>query len=121
MILSKSSVFASCLNERYTVQIQVESSPGLEIPSFLKLPLVLEYGLNMPNPIQELRWDDDGIHATLSFNQEPFDTFVPWNSVVAMTAKGLDAIVLWKRHSTNIPVLSVPPSNKPKSTLSIVK
>ena len=121
MILSKSSVFASCLNDGYTVQVQVESSPGLELPSFLKLPLILEYGLNMPNPIQELHWGEDGIHATLSFNQEPFDTFVPWNSVVAMTAKGLDAIVLWKRHSTSTPMLSVPPPDKSKPTLSIVK
>ena len=121
MILSKCNVFSGCLNDGYTVQIQVESSPGLKIPSFLKLPLVLEYGLNMPNPIQELHWDENGIHATLSFNREPFDTFVPWESVVGMTGKGLDAVVLWKRQSSNNPPLSNTLSPKPKPTLSIVR
>ena len=121
MTLSKSDVFASCLNDGYVVQMQVESCPGLEIPPFLELPIVLEYGLNMPNPIQKLRWDENGIHAILSFNQEPFNTFIPWDSIVAMTGKGLDAIVLWKGQSANKPLPSGAPADKPKSTLSIVR
>src|ERR1700690_3102192 len=55
--------------------------PEIYTPGHL---LVLEYGLSMPNPISNFKVDDDGIYATLSFNQTPTDTFVPWFTVVAI-------------------------------------
>jgi stringent starvation protein B len=43
--------------------------------------LVLQYGQNMPIPIPDLRVDDLGITATLSFSRTPHRTFVPWTAV----------------------------------------
>ena len=43
--------------------------------------LVLQYGQNMPIPIPDLRVDDQGITATLSFSRTPHRTFVPWTAV----------------------------------------
>ena len=43
--------------------------------------LVLQYGQNMPIPIPDLKVDDDGITATLSFSRTPHRTFVPWTAV----------------------------------------
>src|SRR6476659_2426032 len=41
----------------------------------------LDYGYHFAPPIPDLTIDDDGIHATLSFNRLPFQTFVPWSAV----------------------------------------
>jgi hypothetical protein len=41
----------------------------------------LDYGYHFAPPIPDLMVDDDGIHATLSFNRLPFQTFVPWSAV----------------------------------------
>jgi hypothetical protein len=41
----------------------------------------LDYGHHFSPPIPDLIVDDDGIHATLSFNRAPFQTFVPWSAV----------------------------------------
>jgi stringent starvation protein B len=43
--------------------------------------LVLQYGQNMPIPIPDLKVDDEGITATLSFSRTPHRTFVPWSAV----------------------------------------
>jgi stringent starvation protein B len=52
---------------------------------FKKQPqLVLQIGLNMPVPIQDLHVDDDGLSCTLSFNRSPFHCMVPWAAVYAM-------------------------------------
>jgi hypothetical protein len=49
--------------------------------------LVLEIGWNMPVPAPDLRIDDGGISATLSFNRSPFFCVVPWASVFAIVGK----------------------------------
>jgi hypothetical protein len=51
--------------------------------------IVLEYGLDMPVPIDDLRTTDEGVFATLSFDRSPFSTFVPWESVIAMAGDDL--------------------------------
>jgi hypothetical protein len=43
--------------------------------------LRLDYGYGFQPPIPDLAVDDDGISATLSFNRQPFRTFVPWAAV----------------------------------------
>lgn len=41
----------------------------------------LNYGYHFSPPIPDLVVDDDGIHATLSFDRRPFGTFVPWSAI----------------------------------------
>jgi hypothetical protein len=43
--------------------------------------LRLDYGYGFEPPIPDLTVDDLGISATLSFNRQPFRTFVPWAAV----------------------------------------
>lgn len=56
---------------------------GVELPDrLLGSPNVrLDYGYGLVPPIPDLAVDEDGIHATLSFNRVPFKTFVPWEAV----------------------------------------
>jgi stringent starvation protein B len=56
---------------------------GVEVPDEFAVNrhLVLQYGQNMPIPIPDLKVDDDGITATLSFSRTPHRTFVPWSAV----------------------------------------
>jgi hypothetical protein len=44
----------------------------------------LDFGLDMPRPIDDLEVSDDGIRATLSFSCEPVPVFVPWAAVNTM-------------------------------------
>ena len=54
-------------------------------PWFKRQPqLVLQVGLDMPVPIADLRVDEQGVQATLSFNRTPFLCVVPWASVFAL-------------------------------------
>lgn len=60
--------------------------PGVDVPPHLRgVPAqALRYGINMPNPIPDLRLEADGIRATLSFATVPTATFIPWDAVFAM-------------------------------------
>ena len=60
---------------------------GVAVPEWFRSQprLVLQYGFNMPVPIADLKVDERGISATLSFRQTPFATFVPWAAVFAMS------------------------------------
>ena len=55
----------------------------VQVPDHLKgeARLVLQYGANMPVPIDDLLVSEDGIRATLSFNRQPCETVIPWSSV----------------------------------------
>ena len=57
--------------------------PGVMLPSrFLgEAHLRLDYGYGFAPPIADLIVDDEGVRATLSFNRQPFATFVPWSAV----------------------------------------
>jgi hypothetical protein len=46
--------------------------------------LVLQIGMGMAVPIRDLRVDEHGVVATLSFNRSPFTCHVPWRSVFAL-------------------------------------
>jgi hypothetical protein len=56
------------------------------VPSWLasQPQLVLQIGLDLPEPIPDLRVDDDGVYGTLSFNRAPFTCVVPWEAVFAL-------------------------------------
>ena len=73
------------LLERSSVYVHLD--PRLDnvvVPVWFKkqAQLVLQVGMNMPVPIPDLRFDDDGMSCTLSFNRAPFFCVVPWASGV---------------------------------------
>jgi len=53
------------------------------IPEYLKtaVQVAFDYGAALAKPTTDAVIDDDGIHATLSFDQTPFYTSVPWSAV----------------------------------------
>ena len=78
------------LLERSSVYVHLDPRRGdVVVPVwFKKQPqLVLQVGMNMPVPIPDLRFDDDGVSCTLSFNRAPFFCVVPWSSVFAMVGE----------------------------------
>jgi hypothetical protein len=64
--------------------------PGVVLPGVLPtLPIVvLTYGPALPVPVVDLRLEETGIGATLSFNRVPSPTFVPWDAVWALAGPG---------------------------------
>jgi stringent starvation protein B len=78
------------LLERSSVYVHLDPrQDSVEVPAmFKKQPqLVLQVGMNMPVPIPDLRFDDDGMSCTLSFSRTPFFCVVPWASVFAMVGE----------------------------------
>jgi hypothetical protein len=62
--------------------------------------LVLTYGANMAIPIVDLQLTKAGISATLSLDQQPCFTFIPWEAVYCVNnADGLG--VLYKEEVPN--------------------
>lgn len=61
--------------------------PGVEIPSWYRgtVQVVLHVGLDMPVPIPDLRFTDEGMSATLRFDgRHFFKCVVPWTAVFAL-------------------------------------
>jgi stringent starvation protein B len=78
------------LLERSSVYVHLDPrQDAVHVPAwFKKQPqLVLQVGMNMPVPIPDLRFDDDGMSCTLSFNRAPFFCVVPWSCVFAMVGE----------------------------------
>ncbi len=62
--------------------------PGVELPAPLReggAPVPLEIGRRMPLPIPDLRLDDEGIEATLSFARTPHLCRLPWSAIVQVS------------------------------------
>jgi len=59
---------------------------GLVVPPWLRYQesLVLQFGLNLPIPIHDLKVDDAGIRGTLSFSRTPVFCNIPWPRVFAL-------------------------------------
>jgi hypothetical protein len=60
--------------------------PEVQLPEYLRQQphLILQYGYNMPVPIADLKIDEKGLWATLSFQRTPHATFIPWAAVFAV-------------------------------------
>jgi hypothetical protein len=63
---------------------------GVTLPARLRTraPVTLDYDQEPAIPIEDLKADDAGVSATLSFDRSPFSTFVPWTAVLAMAPTG---------------------------------
>ena len=102
----KRNFFEEALGQWPVVQVHFLDHPGLRVPKPCRptnrlitvgseqaigmVPVMFEYGLDLPVPIPDLKITDEGISATLSFSREPHPTFVPWEAVVKIGRKLMD-------------------------------
>jgi stringent starvation protein B len=80
---TKRDAFLAFLGEGW-VSIHLDARrTGVRVPDELAANrhLVLQYGRSMPIPIPDLRVDEAGVSATLSFSRVPHETFVPWGAI----------------------------------------
>jgi len=80
---SKRDVMLALL-EHAEAQVHLDARrDGVMLPPKLRASsnVRLDYGYALVPPIPDLKVDEDGIRATLSFNRAPFETFVPWTAV----------------------------------------
>ncbi len=80
---SKKEVMLALL-ERAEARVHLDARhDGVQLPERFRSEahLRLDYGYGFQPPIPDLTIDDAGITATLSFNRQPFKTFVPWSAV----------------------------------------
>jgi hypothetical protein len=80
---SKKEVMLALL-ERAEARVHLDARrDGVVLPERLLADghVRLNYGYHFSPPIPDLVVDDDGIHATLSFDRRPFGTFVPWSAI----------------------------------------
>jgi hypothetical protein len=76
-----------------SVRIFVRRHPGVVVPEHVADQhwrscgyLCLEYGLDMPVPVEGLVVDELGVRAVLSFDRMSHETLVPWAAVVAVAS-----------------------------------
>jgi len=79
----RKQIFLAMLQEG-PVAVLVAAHKEVVVADTVAMPCVLHYGLNMPVPIPNFQITDQGIVAILSFNRTPWETFVPWEAVVAI-------------------------------------
>jgi hypothetical protein len=118
MNLDKLSIFEAGLNDGM-VEVHVIKTSDLVAPAFLVFPCMFVYGLNLPNPIPDLTCDQQGIRATLSFNQTPHLTFVPWAAVLCIVLAEKGIAVSWKPDRSINVALPGPPARKKPSLKSV--
>lgn len=80
----KDEALRELLRTHHSVYVHFDSRrAGVLVPEQLRgnpqLSLVL--GLNLPVPVKDLLIDNKGWSAKLSFNQAPYNVFVPWEAV----------------------------------------
>ena len=94
VMASKREDIERALAEFHSVFVAVGYCVGLVVPDAIpqvspEVRMVLEYGLDMPRPIEDLQVDNAGIHATLSFGGLGWHkTFVPWEAVLGLRCEG---------------------------------
>jgi hypothetical protein len=59
---------------------------GVVVPDRYKqsYQLVLQFGRDLPIPIEDLSFHEDRLEATLTFDQRPFSCTIPWQSIFFM-------------------------------------
>ena len=80
----------------YRVMVLVRYHPLAVLPGHLRsdewiagtTAIPLEYGLDMPVPIDDMRITKNGVSATLSFSRIPLETYVPWEAMILI--EGVD-------------------------------
>lgn len=80
--------FEAALASCFAVQLCFVRHRDLLVPEFA-MPgpagfSIFEYGLHLHLPIPDLKIDERGVTATLSFARFPYPTHVPWEAVVGI-------------------------------------
>ncbi len=85
---SKRHAFLAFLGDAWASLHLDARRPGVVVPAPFssQAHLVLQYGRNMPIPIDALEVTDAGVSATLSFSRVPHRTYIPWSAVYAITS-----------------------------------
>lgn len=106
---AKRTVFEQWLQDFSTVSVIIDPKHTSGLPTCLQAEpqISLEYGLNMPIPIDDLKISEVGIDATLSFDRTPHAVFVPWDAVGAIYTSAGD-IVVWPTDAPEDFVVPVP-------------
>jgi hypothetical protein len=132
---SKQEAFLSLLKEGW-VSLHLDArSEGVVVPApFSSQPhLALQYGYNMPIPIEDLEVTPAGVSASLSFSRIPHRTYVPWSSVYLITSTNGTGVLYQedvpadvalsligdpeKTNSLSTPISSRPRRSAPSATL----
>lgn len=86
-LMTKLGAMNELLRTHHSIYVHLDSRrAGVIVPKDLVQPqLCFQLGLNLtPFPVRDLKIDDVGFHATLTFNRTPFTVFVPWTAVFAV-------------------------------------
>lgn len=80
---SKQEAFTAFLQDGWVTVYIDARRPGVSVPDHLRneARLVLQYGLNMPVPVEDLEVTEGGVKATLSFARQPHKTLIPWTAI----------------------------------------
>lgn len=93
----KSDILEGLLGDYAVVQVWLDSHDpeAVVLPNKLMKQdaVVLELGLNLPVPINDLYVGDGGFRATLSFDHRPFEVTVLWDAVYMFSVKGEGGVV----------------------------
>ena len=111
---SKRDAFNAFFGEGW-VSIHLDARrEGVDVPDEFAVNrhLVLQYGQNMPIPIPDLKVDDEGITATLSFSRTPHRTFVPWSAVYIVACNDGRGILYYEDVPEDVSFVARPIDNK---------
>jgi stringent starvation protein B len=103
------------LLERAEARVHLDARrPGVLLPPRLlgEAHLRLDYGYGFQPAITDLVVDDDGIHATLSFNRQPFATYVPWTAVYVIADFDGNGAVWQDDIPADLPIERAPPEGE---------
>jgi len=89
----------SAMLERSSVFVMLDARrPGVFVPREHRTnpALVLQIGYGMAVPIRDLKVDEAGVAATLSFGRCPFCCVVPWAAIYALRAEDEPNGTVWE-------------------------
>jgi len=120
---SKQESFSTLLKEGW-VSLHLDARvEGVVVPApFASQPhLVLQYGQNMPIPIEDLEVTAGGVSASLSFSRVPHRTFIPWSAVYLITCTNGSGMLYQEDIPADVSLSLVndePPAPDPKASSS---
>lgn len=86
----KQHIFRTLYGIDYSLFVHLDARrPGVVVPGRYKqsYQLVLQFGSDLPVPIENLTIGKDKLGATLTFDQKPFHCVIPWPAVFFMVGE----------------------------------
>ena len=98
------------------------AADGVLLPEELKGHVLLEFGLDMPNPIKDMVSGDDALSAALSFGGKPRKVVIPWTAVLSLLPAAEEdspqLAVTFLQPGMQLPEPAPKPAPAPKPVLS---